>query len=180
MSHDNLWAPWRMEYIRQLENRGDHDQAAPSSCFLCEAAATTLDSQDAPRRLVLLNDDRGMILLNLYPYTNGHLLVAPQRHTGDLTDLSEAERHHLMDLTVLAEKILHVAVNPQGLNVGVNLGKCAGAGLPGHVHVHVLPRWNGDTNFMQSVGRVRVVPQALEESYNDLATALKKIVEHEG
>ncbi len=181
MEHQNLWAPWRMEYIRNLNPAVEDTkpQAAgaasskleirnqkleipppPSRCFLCDAAQFPIDSDDARRRFVLLNDHRGMILLNLYPYTNGHLLVAIGAHLGDLTDLTPQQRADIMELTALAENLLRAAINPQGINIGINLGRCAGAGLPGHLHVHVVPRWNGDVNFMQTVGHVRVIPQA--------------------
>lgn len=169
MQPDNLWAPWRMAYIKQMDPlTGEHLSGSPSagSCFLCEAAEVAVPGDEARQRLVLLRDDRGMILLNKFPYTNGHLLVAPGQHVADLTDLSPGDRGGLMELVVVAERLLRSAINPQGLNIGVNLGRCAGAGLPGHLHVHVVPRWGGDTNFMQTVGNVRVIPQALEESYS--------------
>ena len=176
MDHANLWAPWRMPYILGLT---DEDAAAPapggSACFLCDAAATGPGGDDARRRLLLLNDARGLILLNRYPYTNGHLLIAPREHVGGLSDLTADQRAGVIELTALAERLLRTAVNPQGMNMGVNLGRCAGAGLPGHVHVHVVPRWAGDTNFMETVGRVRVIPQALESSYDHLAATLAKL-----
>lgn len=164
-----------MAYIKQMDpSSGEHlsESSSAGGCFLCEAATVMVPSDNARQRLTLLRDDRGMILLNKYPYTNGHLLVAPVRHVADLTDLPAADRAGLMELIVVAERLLRGAINPQGLNVGVNLGRCAGAGLPGHLHVHVVPRWGGDTNFMQTVGRVRVIPQAIEESYALLAQTL--------
>ena len=112
-----------------------------------------------------------MIILNRYPYTSGHLLVAPNDHVGDLTDVSTQQRSDLMELTAIAEQTLKLAYNPQGINVGMNLGRCAGAGLPGHLHVHLVPRWNGDTNFMSVVGSVRIMPQALEDSFDALREA---------
>jgi len=172
MAHDQLWAPWRMDYIRQVASQ-DAADADTGSCFLCEAVQVPAQDAEAMRqRLVLLSDDRGMILLNRFPYTNGHLLIAPRQHVGDLTDLSAQQRHDLMDLTVLGQRLLQAACNPQGMNVGVNLGRCAGAGLPGHVHVHIVPRWSGDTNFMQTLGQVRVIPEALEVSYAQLRSVM--------
>lgn len=172
MQHQQLWAPWRMAYIDQLS---ELDATAPAptdapACFLCDAADAKPDT--FAQRLVLHADEHGLILLNRYPYTNGHLLVAPREHVADLADLTPQARAGLMELTVLAEQTLRAAMNPQGMNIGVNLGRCAGAGLPGHVHIHVVPRWNGDTNFMQIVGQVRVIPQALEASY----AALKQVI----
>lgn len=174
MTHQNLWAPWRIDYIRQIE-ANPPESTTGSGCFLCDAASQKPDPALMRERLILLSDERGMILLNRFPYTNGHLLIAPRDHVADLTDLTTQQRHDIMDLTVLAEKLLRTALNPQGMNVGLNLGRCAGAGLPGHVHVHVLPRWNGDTNFMQTIGRIRVIPEALDVSYNNLLTKLQSI-----
>jgi ATP adenylyltransferase len=176
MTTENLWAPWRMEYIRQLEEQGGKPaEQPPSTCFLCDAAAAEPGSAAARQRLVLLHDARGMIVLNRYPYTSGHLLVAIAGHVPDLTDLKPDQRAGLIELTSQAEQLVRLAFNPQGINIGVNLGRCAGAGLPGHLHLHVVPRWNGDTNFMQTVGNVRVIPQAMEESYRLLEEAGKRI-----
>jgi len=178
MQYENLWAPWRMSYIQQVVDDGQAKELnamQTERCFLCEAAKMVSGSEDARQARVLLSDHRGVILLNLYPYTNGHLLVAPLDHLADLTDMSAAGRADLMELTVLAERLVRMASNPQGFNVGINLGRCAGAGLPGHVHVHVVPRWSGDTNYMQTVGRVRVIPEALDGSYARLIEAMEKM-----
>lgn len=172
MERPNLWAPWRMQYIQTLAEDDQVAVTASTGCFLCDAASAAVDSDDAKQRLMLLNDARGIVLLNRFPYTNGHLLVACHDHLGDLGELSAPQRNSLMELTALAERLLRAAVNPQGINIGINLGRCAGAGLPGHLHVHVVPRWNGDVNFMQTVGQVRVMPQALEESHAHLAATL--------
>lgn len=176
MDDSTLWAPWRLPYILGLTDE-DNDAPAPtgSGCFLCDAAAVEAGSDDARARLVLVRDDRGVLLLNRYPYTNGHLLAAPAAHVASLSDMSADQRSGLMELTALGETLLNTAVNPQGMNLGINLGRCAGAGLPGHVHMHLVPRWSGDTNFMAAVGRVRVIPQALEESYAHLSAVLAKL-----
>lgn len=171
MSHANLWAPWRMPYLEGLGAESE-SPSGPQRCFLCEAAATAVGSEEARGRHVLVNDSRGQILLNRYPYTNGHLLAAPAAHVGDLADLAPAARADLFELAHLAECLLRAAMNPQGFNIGINLGRCAGAGVPGHLHVHIVPRWGGDTNFMQTLGQVRVIPQALEQSYALLARTL--------
>lgn len=160
-----------MQYIQTLAV-DEHAAAASTGCFLCDAATTDMASDTATKRLMLLNDERGIVMLNRFPYTNGHLLIACHDHMGDLGDLSTSQRSHLMELTTLGERLLRAALNPQGINIGINLGRCAGAGLPGHLHVHVVPRWNGDVNFMQTVGQVRVMPQALEESHAHLAATL--------
>jgi ATP adenylyltransferase len=196
---ENLWAPWRMNYIKQLapgsdaqvapglgaaepapekspaREDGGHGAPERAACFLCEAAAAQPGTDLARQRLLLVHDQRGVIVLNRYPYTTGHLLAAPAEHLADLTDLSPDQRAGLMELTALAEQVTRLAFGPQGINVGINIGRCAGAGLPGHLHVHIVPRWNGDTNFMSIVGQVRVIPQAIEESYAVLAAALRKI-----
>lgn len=162
----NLWAPWRISYIQGLS--GDE-----RGCFLCDAAAA--GPEERPGRLVLLADDRGLLLLNRYPYTNGHLLVAPRAHVSDLSDLAPAERAGLMELADVGNRALKAAMNPQGMNLGMNLGRCAGAGVPGHCHMHLVPRWHGDVNFMEVVGRVRVIPQALEEAYRTLSEAVRAL-----
>ena len=162
-----------MDYLRQL------DPAAPSSarqdCIFCDAAACDPGSNQARQRLVLLQDEHGVMLLNKYPYTNGHLLIASNEHVQDLNALRPSQRGGLIELAAMAQRLLETAINPQGFNVGINLGACAGAGIPGHLHLHVVPRWRGDTNFMQVFGNVRVIPQALEESYQYLAQTLTKM-----
>ena len=171
-----------MSYLRQItESEADSaaagDPPSKSPCFICDAvrAAQGDDVEQAKGRLVLLCDQRGMIMLNAYPYTNGHLLVTVCDHVAGLDDLSAEQRAGLMELIVLADRLLRAAVNPQGMNVGINLGKSAGAGLPGHIHAHLVPRWAGDTNFMQAIGGVRVIPEAIEQSYDHLAATLVKI-----
>jgi len=170
MPHENLWAPWRMEYIHGLAS--SEEAGADKPCFLCAAAACDVDSDEARRRLVLVCDDRGLLLLNRFPYTNGHLLAAPRRHEGDLTALSAGQRSGLMELAALGQTLVTRAMHPQGFNLGLNQGRCAGAGVPGHLHMHVVPRWNGDTNFIHVCGQIRIVPEALENSYAQLAGEL--------
>jgi len=135
---------------------------------MCDASQHADDTQAAADRLVIASDDHALLMMNRYPYTNGHMLVAPREHAAELRDLSQDTRHALMDWTDRACTLLQDTVNCQGINVGINLGRCAGAGVPGHLHVHILPRWSGDTNFMSTVGRVRVIPQALDKSYEQL------------
>jgi ATP adenylyltransferase len=157
-----LFAPWRMDYIKSVV-KGEDDEA----CFLCQAAAATTDDERR-KRLVLWTTDHMAVLINRYPYTNGHLLIAPKDHKADLEELTEAEQLDLQRQTTEAVKLLKRAMSPQGFNIGINIGRCAGAGLPGHLHQHVVPRWNGDTNFMGVVGEVRVVPQAMSQLYDEL------------
>jgi ATP adenylyltransferase len=150
-----------MDYIRSLE------KPEPDGCFICRAADATTDEQ---RRQCLLvwSTDLSLVIINRYPYTNGHLLVAPRAHKAELEQLTRDEVLDLQIQTIEAIKLLRRAVSPQGFNIGINLGRCAGAGLPGHVHQHVVPRWAGDTNFMSVVGEVRIVPQAMSQLYDEL------------
>ncbi len=167
-----------MAYINTMAG---HDGAATppteqsKACFICEAAKVTVPSDDAGQQLVLLRDKRGLIMLNLYPYVNGHLLVAPLDHTPDLPGMTAPQRADLLELVTLAQSLLQAAINPQGFNIGLNLGRCAGAGLPGHLHAHVVPRWSGDTNYMQTIGRIRVIPEAIQATYTRLRDTLNTL-----
>jgi ATP adenylyltransferase len=162
MSTNPLYAPWRMDYIRSIDKPAD-----PGACFICDAANAATPEQ-RKERLVLWTTDHTVVLINRYPYTNGHLLIAPKAHKPDLADLTDAEQADLTRQTIRATQILRDAMSPQGFNLGINLGRVAGAGLPGHLHQHAVPRWNGDTNFMTVVADIRVVPQAMEQLYDEL------------
>lgn len=134
---------------------------------MCQAVASATDAERR-ERLVLWTSEHCVVVMNRYPYVNGHLLISPKAHKAELGDLSEAE---LLDLQVQTREgieLLRRAMSPQGFNVGINLGRCAGAGVPGHLHQHVVPRWNGDVNYMNVVGEVRVIPQALSQLYDEL------------
>ena len=157
MPMERLWAPWRMEFIRNVEdNKG---------CFLCAAADATNDREG----YVVRRGSACLCLLNLYPYNNGHLLIAPLRHESALETLTVEERNEIMAMTVEAKLTLDKAVGAHGYNVGVNLGRIAGAGLEAHFHQHVVPRWSGDTNFITTVGSTKVIPEALEAMWNLLS-----------
>ena len=161
----SLYAPWRMEYIRSLDK--------PAGCFICEAVQCLDSESERCQRLVLWSTERSIVLINRYPYSNGHLLVAPLAHKGELDELTDEELLDLQTQSVRAIRLLRRAVSAQGFNLGVNLGRCAGAGLPGHVHQHVVPRWNGDSNFISIVGDVRIVPQAMSQLYDELKRAME-------
>jgi ATP adenylyltransferase len=161
---DSLHAPWRMEYIRSLEK-----SPADGECFLCLASAA--DEGQRRERLVLWTSEHCVVCLNKYPYTNGHLLIAPKAHTPEMEGLSDDEAIDMQRQTLKAVKVLKRAMSPQGFNIGINLGRCAGAGLPGHLHQHVVPRWAGDTNFISVVGEVRIIPQAMGQLYEELVRA---------
>jgi ATP adenylyltransferase len=162
MENAVLYAPWRMEYIRGLIKPASSD-----GCFLCEAAAAETEEQRRGR-LVLWNTTSVVVLMNAYPYANGHLLVAPRAHKADPEALTDAEHLDLSRETAACVALLRRAVSAQGFNVGANLGRCAGAGVPGHLHWHVVPRWAGDVNFMGVVGEVRVIPNAMSQLYQEL------------
>jgi len=156
-----LWAPWRMEFIRGPKEEG---------CFLCRIIREG-PAGDAGN-LVVCRGKACLLLMNRYPYNGGHLMVAPYRHAGRLESLTADERNEMMELTCLAERLLERVMKPQGFNMGINQGAAAGAGLKDHLHMHVVPRWEGDTNFMPVLGSVRVVPQALEEMHAALVAEL--------
>ena len=153
-----LWAPWRSTFLSQRGRRG---------CVFCIAKRSKSDR----RHHVVARGDHAFALLNRYPYNNGHLMIAPYRHVGRLEVLSEEEWAESLRLIKKLMKRLSRAVHPHGFNVGVNLGRVAGAGIPGHLHLHVVPRWNGDTNFMPLLGKTRVISQSLDELYNLLTAA---------
>lgn len=152
----NLWAPWRMEYIHSLEGTRGND-----GCFLCKTFENPADDE---ANYVLRRCDRALVMLNRFPYSSGHTLIAPTMHVAQLEDIPDDLLLELMQETRAAKSILAEALNPQGFNIGINLGHCAGAGLPGHLHIHIVPRWSGDTNFMAVLGDVKVIPQSLAET----------------
>lgn len=160
--HPNvLYAPWRMDYIRSLE------KPPGGACFLCDAAAAS-DNAQRRQRLVLWQTPLCVVVINRFPYNNGHLLIAPAAHKAELEDLTDDESQDLCAQTTEAVRLLKRAVSAQGFNIGINIGRCAGAGLPGHLHQHVVPRWAGDVNFMNVVGETHVVPQAMSQLYEEL------------
>ena len=162
----DLWAPWRMAYIRTLTPKGDPE------CFVCKYRDEV--GREAQNHVVQ-RSDRCIVLMNKFPYTNGHLLVAPLVHQPDLHEL---EPETLLEFTALIRDWVHVVtttVHAHGMNVGMNLGRCAGAGLPGHVHMHIVPRWDGDTSFMTVLSDTRVIPQDLDELYALLVTQARRL-----
>lgn len=158
---EQIWAPWRMTYL---------NSAVPEDgCFLC----TAWEAADQDReRLVLVKSAHSLIMLNRYPYTSAHLMVATARHTAELDDLADEELLDLMQGVRRARALLRTAVHPDGFNIGINLGKAAGAGVDDHLHIHVVGRWNGDTSFMPVCSDVRVIPEGLMEMYDRFRAAL--------
>jgi diadenosine tetraphosphate (Ap4A) HIT family hydrolase len=161
VSLDRLWAGWRSTYVSSV------DQAPDDGCVFCRLAEAT----DRRAALVLEVTDTTVTAMNLYPYGSGHLLVAPRRHVADLEGLTDAEAADFVRAQQRAVRALKGAYDPDGLNLGANLGRAAGAGIPSHLHVHVLPRWSGDTNFMTSVAEVRVLPEDLQTGYDKILAA---------
>jgi ATP adenylyltransferase len=157
MTLERLWAGWRNRYVSHTAQGPE-----PDDCVFCRLAASPSDGQ------VLVQNDLVFAVLNIYPYTAGHLMVAPVRHEGYLDHLTDDEAHAVMAMTREATTALRHAYDPEGMNVGLNLGKAGGAGVPGHLHVHVLPRWGGPPNFMTSIAEARVLPEPLAVTHERL------------
>jgi ATP adenylyltransferase len=150
---NHLWSPWRMTYI---ENHEKED-----GCVFCNAQAKA----DSAENLIAFRGTNAYVILNRYPYTSGHLMVIPFEHASDLEKLNAETRAEMMELTSRCTSVLRNIYRTESFNVGINIGEAAGAGVLGHVHIHIVPRWAGDTNFMSSVGETRVLPEALEDTY---------------
>jgi ATP adenylyltransferase len=163
LERKNLWAPWRIQYIQGLSASGD--------CFICH---NLQNPRDDDKNLVLWRTDRSIVLLNRFPYNNGHLLLAPARHIAGFDEASDEEMLELTKLLRDSQKVLSLAIKPHGFNVGMNFGRCAGAGLPGHLHVHIVPRWEGDTNFMNVCSGTDVISQSLTELFGLLKQLSKE------
>ena len=159
---NRLWAPWRMPFIQKVK------KSDPKGCIFCKA----FEEQKDKANFVLDRGRHSVAMLNIYPYNNGHLMVAPSRHTGDFQEISGVEWQDVMALTGKCQRVLEETLYPHGYNIGINLGRAGGAGLDDHLHVHLVPRWNGDANFMPIVGAIKVLPQALSESYDQLKEAI--------
>ena len=154
-----VWSPWRMKYVtKQLETPG---------CLFCNV----LRQNDGLENLIVYRGNCAYVILNRYPYTSGHLMIVPNAHVSSLTELDAPTRAELFDLLAHAEAALRQVYSPEGFNIGANLGEAAGAGIPGLLHFHVVPRWCGDTNFMSVVGETRVLPENLAESYQRIQEA---------
>ncbi len=147
-----LWAPWRIDFIR-----GEKEKR----CFLCDKK----DNFNTPDEDMMIHrGEHTFVILNRFPYNSGHLMVSPYHHIGDIAELTPEEQSELMQLTIRAKETLRRLMQPQGFNIGFNLGQAAGAGVADHIHLHIVPRWNGDTNFMPVIGDTRVVPEALAQT----------------
>ena len=152
----HLWAPWRITYIQMKK---------PTGCILCEKPGEKTDAAN----YILFRGKKNFIMMNSYPYNPGHLMVAPYRHVASPEELTDDERHEHFDLVSRSLKVLRAAFNPDGFNLGMNIGKIAGAGIPDHIHSHIVPRWTGDVNSITVISDMRVVSEALAETYQKLA-----------
>jgi len=161
MKKDIIWAPWRIGYIVKIKKKG---------CFLCYS----YKSRDDDKNFVVYRGKFSFVVMNIFPYNNGHLMVAPIRHLKNITSLTEEEDREIMELIKKSVKVLKKLLKPDGFNIGLNLGKMAGAGLENHIHFHIVPRWNGDTNFMPVISNTKVIPQSLSELYLKLTEEFKK------
>lgn len=159
---ENLWAPWRIEYILSKKSPG---------CIFCDKPRENKDQEN----LILFQGKYNFIIMNAYPYNNGHMMVVPYKHTSTLSGWSPEEQKEFMELADLAVNLLKLAMKPDGFNLGINMGQVAGAGIADHIHLHVVPRWNGDTNFMPVLSDTRVISEHLRATYDKLKVVLEEM-----
>jgi ATP adenylyltransferase len=164
-----LWAPWRLSYIKRAGRAGER-------CIFCDLPRQGRDRENR----ILHQGQRAFAILNTFPYNSGHLMVVPRRHVADPADLEDAEALELLHLATAAMAAIRETYHPEGFNIGMNIGRAAGAGILDHLHVHVVPRWVGDTNFMPVLGQVKVLPEDLGDTYDRLAAALRTVLERRG
>ncbi len=161
-----LWAPWRYSYIKRV-TRGEE-----RGCILCK-----LQEMDDEEALIVYRGDTAYIVMNLYPYNTGHVMIVPKRHVASLSELDNREKLELVLLTQAAIEGIREALQPHGFNIGVNLGRVAGAGIEDHLHIHVVPRWDGDTNFMPVIAETKVIPQDIRETYKIIREPIRRHAE---
>lgn len=161
---DKIWAPWRSEYIFQKNEE--------EGCILCNRAKRDNDEED----YILFRGEHVFIIMNIYPYNNGHLMVAPYKHTSSIAEINDEEGKELFSAVKLGVKILKIGLNPDGFNIGMNMGRVAGAGIEDHIHMHIVPRWNGDTNFMPIFSDTKVLSVSLDETYKLLKKTIEEIL----
>ena len=163
MRMDHIYSPWRKEYFQR--NKAD------PTCVFC----AVIDKDDSPENLILYRGERVYVILNRYPYSNGHLMIVPYQHCQELVELPQDTLSEIICTASKAVSILEASYHPQGFNLGMNIGAPGGAGIAGHLHMHVVPRWNGHSNFITVVGQTRVLPETLEETYQRLKTAWEQV-----
>ncbi|MFC1809190.1 HIT domain-containing protein [Candidatus Omnitrophota bacterium] len=159
-----LWSPWRIEYIKNIQKE--------KGCIFCKAYKSKKDA----KCFVVKRMKHCFCLLNIYPYNNGHVMIAPNRHVNDIDKLTVVERNGILSLTIEIQKALKKILRPNGFNIGMNIGDVAGAGIKEHIHMHIVPRWNGDTNFMPTLSDTKVISQSLEELYESLRNVIARRV----
>lgn len=161
---DRLWAPWRMKYILNAKKQ--------AGCILCEEAKKEEDRKN----YILYRGPHSFVIMNLYPYTNGHLLIVPNTHESDIDKLPEKELTDLMKVTQASVNILKLAMHPEAFNIGINIGKSAGAGIPEHLHIQIVPRWTGDTSYLTVFDETRIMPELLDGTYERLRPYFEKLL----
>lgn len=164
---DKLWSPWRSKYIESFSGKGNDNE-----CLFCRIASEKNDREN----FILHRNEKCYIVLNLFPYNNGHLMIVPYRHCSKLSDLENDEMLEIMKTINLGINILTASIKPQGFNIGANLGRCAGAGIENHIHFHIVPRWNGDTNFMPVISETKVISELMNDTFEKLEKALTSIL----
>ncbi len=164
---EKIWSPWRSKYIESFKNENSE-----KGCVFCDS----LKNPSNENSLIIYQDKATFIILNLYPYNNGHLMVVPKRHLSDFSELTIHEHAEIMKNIDLSIKALKIVLQPHGFNIGANLGRVAGAGIDTHLHFHIVPRWNGDTNFMPVLGEIKVISQDLLKTKNSLIDAIKSLI----
>ena len=152
---DQLWAPWRMSYVQNVDKKDD-------GCIFCTKPQQNSDKEN----YILYRGSYCFVLMNLYPYNNGHLMVIPYQHTSDILDLPPETSAEMWSLLCEAKKTLSASIRPDAFNIGMNIGRTAGAGIDQHIHMHIVPRWNGDTNFMPVIGKTKIISQGIDETYD--------------
>ena len=160
---ENLWTPWRIKYIEDQRDDG---------CFFCKY----IQEEDDKENKVLYRSQFSFVVMNIYPYNSGHLMVVPYKHTGDVSELSEESLGDMMFLMRSCVSVLKKMLKPDGFNIGMNIGKVAGAGVKDHIHLHIVPRWNGDTNFMPVLADIKTIPEHIEETYDRLKPLFEDIM----
>ncbi|MEE9429744.1 MAG: HIT domain-containing protein [Melioribacteraceae bacterium] len=165
---EKLWSPWRSKYISSFKDKKEDD----NSCVFC---GTQYKEVEDNTNQIVHKGKEVFVMLNLYPYNNGHLMMIPYRHVSDYTELTKTELAEIMELNSICIKALNTIMEPQGYNFGANIGRAAGAGIDTHLHFHLVPRWNGDTNFMPALGEVKIISEDLQTTKNNLIAEFKKL-----
>ena len=165
---DKLWSPWRSKYIDSFKPGGVKEEG----CLFCRIPKEDRDKEN----YLIYRSTSSFIIMNLYPYNSGHLMIVPYKHTALLNELDNNEKLDCFNMINLGCKLLEISIYPHGYNIGVNLGKVSGAGIDEHVHFHIVPRWNGDTNFMPVLNDVKLISEAMDDTYSKLTAALKKVL----